>query len=533
MLFADFGWQEFVSNPAGFPSGGTPQQMVYLDDSLRTWRCATRVDNKGTGNFNDDDGWIYMDMCDRNSVIIPENIMRFVAGESWGGVAGTATEFYFSRVFKAGSNIYYMWNDVRFEYYDPGDYDYRRYGLQIFDSTGNTVNSLDGTYYDRAWYALPKQLVHGSMWILAAESGAPDSAWFLVLNENGSEVISKTVFDTISKNHSDLDVEIAQPLGTNVVFLWDRSWETSEDYYRQEIAYQVRNTSGAIVKPTTILSQTLLPDSVEDDDEYMIDSILADNEGKVWISYYRYNYYQGGEIAFFYSILGTDGNVWKGPITTSNQRSFNFCDKDGYIWAIEDGQFLALNHDDTTAVPPRTNSWIPNQAVGLIAADAGTTGYRLYDRWSPQTIGIDVPSGISANSTELFDLNLWNNDLHTADPNLMKGETSLWSHSGQFTGHTTIDVSGILNEGQNILTMTQDDFLGGQVLVTFPYVIPVTGDITGDGKVNYEDLEKLANQWLQPPGTPSADIAPSPVDGFVNFLDFAILANHWLEGTTH
>ena len=377
---------------------------------------------------------------------------------------------------------------------------------------------------------MPTQLVHGSMWILAEESGTPDSAWFLVLNENGSGVIPKTVFDTISDG--DLDVEKAQPLGTNVVFLWERYWETSEDYERQEIAYEVRDTSGSVVKAKTILSQTLLSDSVEEDDEYIINSVLADNEGKVWISYYRYSYSQGGEIGFFYSILGTDGNVWKGPITTPNQRSFNFCDKDGYIWATENGQFLALNPDDTTAVSPRTNAWIPNQGAGLIAASASTTGYRLYDRWSPQTVGIDVPSGVNPQSMELYDLNLWDNELHTADPNLMKGSTPVWNHAGQFTGHTTVDVSSIFNEGQNILTMTQDDFLGGQVLVTFPYVIPVTGDITGDGKVNYEDLKVLANQWLQPPGTPSADIAPLPLDGFVDFLDFAILANHWLEGTT-
>lgn len=519
-----FGWQEYVSVPDGFPNGGTVQAS-YLDDSLRIWRSASKFEDHGTGNTNDDDGWMYMDACNQHGMVIGEDILRFVRGESWGGVAGTSTEFPYSRVFKAGSNICYIWNDYRYEYHDPGDYDYRRYGLQIFDSTGNTVNSLDGTYYDRTWYALPTQLVHGSMWILAEESGTPDSAWFLVLNENGSEVISKTVFDTISKNYSDLDVEKAQPLGTNVVFLWERSWETDEDYCRQEIAYEVWDTSGSVVKDRTTLSQTLLPDSVEDDDEYIIDSILADDEGKVWISYYRYNYYQGGEIGFFYSILGTDGNVWKGPITTPNQRSFNFCDKDGYIWATENGQFLALNPDDTTAVGPRTGAWTPNQEVSLIAASAGTTGYRLYDRWSPQTIGIDVPPGVNASSMDLFDLNLWGNELHTADPNLTKDSNSVWSYPGQFTGHTSVDMSDVLDEGLNILTMTQNDFLGGQVLVTFPYIVP--GDINGDGKVNFKDLKILAQQWLQPPGTPSADIVP---DDIVNFQDFAVLAENWLAG---
>lgn len=56
------------------------------------------------------------------------------------------------------------------------------------------------------------------------------------------------------------------------------------------------------------------------------------------------------------------------------------------------------------------------------------------------------------------------------------------------------------------------------------------GDITGEGDVNFEDLKVLAEQWLQPPGNPSADIAPQPNgDNIVNFLDFALLAENWLK----
>jgi hypothetical protein len=56
-------------------------------------------------------------------------------------------------------------------------------------------------------------------------------------------------------------------------------------------------------------------------------------------------------------------------------------------------------------------------------------------------------------------------------------------------------------------------------------------DLNGNGRVDFEDLYILAGQWLQPPGTPSADIAPSPNgDSIVDFLDFALLASHWLEG---
>jgi hypothetical protein len=55
-------------------------------------------------------------------------------------------------------------------------------------------------------------------------------------------------------------------------------------------------------------------------------------------------------------------------------------------------------------------------------------------------------------------------------------------------------------------------------------------DITGDGKVDYQDLIIMANQWLGFHGSPSADIAPAPSgDGIVNFLDFAVLAENWLQ----
>ena len=48
--------------------------------------------------------------------------------------------------------------------------------------------------------------------------------------------------------------------------------------------------------------------------------------------------------------------------------------------------------------------------------------------------------------------------------------------------------------------------------------------------MDIEDLNAVVNQWLQSPGAPSADIAPSPHDGKVDFLDFAAMAENWLFG---
>jgi hypothetical protein len=54
-------------------------------------------------------------------------------------------------------------------------------------------------------------------------------------------------------------------------------------------------------------------------------------------------------------------------------------------------------------------------------------------------------------------------------------------------------------------------------------------DFSGNCFVDFEDYAILANQWFQPPGDPSADVAPEPPDGIVNWRDLAVLADEWLQ----
>ncbi|MHC4154584.1 MAG: hypothetical protein ACYST6_06640, partial [Planctomycetota bacterium] len=56
-----------------------------------------------------------------------------------------------------------------------------------------------------------------------------------------------------------------------------------------------------------------------------------------------------------------------------------------------------------------------------------------------------------------------------------------------------------------------------------------TADVTGDCVVDLEDFAVLASQWLGPPATPSADIAPNPPDGWVDGRDLGALAEQWVE----
>jgi len=60
--------------------------------------------------------------------------------------------------------------------------------------------------------------------------------------------------------------------------------------------------------------------------------------------------------------------------------------------------------------------------------------------------------------------------------------------------------------------------------------IKACGDLNNSGTVDAVDMQIVANQWLQTPGTPSADVCPWPSgDDTVNLLDLAVLADDWLE----
>lgn len=57
----------------------------------------------------------------------------------------------------------------------------------------------------------------------------------------------------------------------------------------------------------------------------------------------------------------------------------------------------------------------------------------------------------------------------------------------------------------------------------------LAADLNRDGWVNFEDFAILAGQWLQVPGSPSADIAPAGGDNIVDSLDLYIIAEQWLK----
>jgi hypothetical protein len=56
------------------------------------------------------------------------------------------------------------------------------------------------------------------------------------------------------------------------------------------------------------------------------------------------------------------------------------------------------------------------------------------------------------------------------------------------------------------------------------------GDLNLDCDIDFMDFEILAWQWQQPPGAPSADIAPLSGDGIVDMNDLRLFVDSWLWG---
>ncbi|MBP8606288.1 MAG: hypothetical protein KBI46_10690 [Phycisphaerae bacterium] len=85
-----------------------------------------------------------------------------------------------------------------------------------------------------------------------------------------------------------------------------------------------------------------------------------------------------------------------------------------------------------------------------------------------------------------------------------------------------------------IVTTYTDYYLGqGMDAPPAPYIQPVSGrfnpaDIVKDGRVDLNDFAVLADQWLDFPGEPAADIAPYGGDGIVDQIDLRLLCENWL-----
>ena len=85
-------------------------------------------------------------------------------------------------------------------------------------------------------------------------------------------------------------------------------------------------------------------------------------------------------------------------------------------------------------------------------------------------------------------------------------------------------VLAALEDASDHLPIVADYSIPESYCVSFP-----VADFSGDCIVNLLDFAVLGSQWLQPPGMPSADIAPEPLDDFVDMLDLTVWVTEWLD----
>ncbi len=536
-----FGWQKQKDIQDGFPDltvaeGYTSRiDASWLDDQMNMWRLASKRLNRVDGNWGSTRQWVFMDIANDSGPLIPAQLIEYLPGTPYDGSYACEYDFEQGNVLPFTSRKCVFWNTEKYEKITSGsenDYkSYHRYSIKSFDDSGNIVNSFDSSWQEDTFIDTPSVVFSNTFFITGKtynHSADTSELWFTKHNSEGQKLQARTVFESVSRDNSgDLDCWGFRKCGNNVAFLFQESHYTDLNHDRRAIYYQVRDLNGNIIKGTTAISPPLLSNTIDKEDEYEIESALTDKNGKVWISF---SHDQTGQpYENYYTVIGADGNIWKSNTYLGNEvwRDFVYCDKDGYIWAKEDSNLLILNPDDTQAFDTRLIPFIPSQNIGNKAVNRDWQGknYKLYDRWSSELMQINVPENYNLSYMDIYDLNLWENDLHAANLTFKLGDTVIWSQIGQFEGEASVVVKDVLSIGQNLLTLSQEDFQGGQILVTFPYSVPtIIGDLNADRTVDFVDLNILTSQWLGTPGNPSADIVR---DNEVNFLDFTALAQNW------
>ncbi len=476
-----FGWGQHVAVPLGLPNymispGYAPWNSYligrYLDDGGNVWHLASRYFNPGSAYERS--AWVLINEVSETGISVPERIARFHPGVQWDGTYAEGFQFLNGASFAVGQYIWHIWKEEKLAKENTGGgneyYQYQRIGFDIYDDSNALLASYDGAFVLDDGIYVPRTDIHDRVYAMGRTYGAtstdPDEVWYAGFSYQGNEVVPRTIVETIARPKR-AHYEGVFRCGANVILLWYEYWSTPNGDDRQNVRYQVRSLDDSIVVPSTTLNPPLEPDHVEIDDEWLAYDIMVDNDGKVWLALAR----DTNTSTYYYGVIGADGTVWKSATQITSSREFAYCDGDGYIWAVDGGMLHILNPDDTTAEPPRSTVFWPRQRWGLIEAarDDNGLGYRPYDRWFPQNVEINALDVPLPDKMYVFDLNLWGNALHVADLNLSMNGTSLPFPSGQFVGQTTVDVADSIMMGANVLTLAQQDFQGGQVLITFPY----------------------------------------------------------------
>jgi len=475
-----FGWQEEVPVSRGLPNLflGQPDNHLrppFIDDRFTIWRLATRDKKLGSawaGGYS----WVTMNASGAGGILIPERPLRFVAWKAWDGSTAEKFDAGTGRILSGGQNVIYLWQEELSKKQKVGGEtvyeDRMRYSIRVFSKDGTEINRFDSEFSKETSFDFPTEVIRDRIWICAhsyREDGS-ESLWF-VQHDLSANLLTPTpvVFETLPRGQGNLNLCYAKALGLNVALLFEHHWDTPEGDERGVLKFQIRHRQGMVVKETTVLAGDLLPDSAEQDDFYQYESCTSDKSQRLWISFTRDQGSRGKK--YFSCILEPSGVFSISPI--QGERYYWFCDKDNFVWAWEPGSIVVLDPGGREVArfqkSSKFNVYPTHEVGGLAVCVSRSGGYRIYDRWSPGKLIVDVPPGVRPTFMEFYDLDLWEVGLHPKAVAAEAGGSRFWSYEGVFSGTASADVSGVLKEGLNTVIITQEAIEGGQLLVTFPY----------------------------------------------------------------
>ena len=182
-----------------------------------------------------------------------------------------------------------------------------------------------------------------------------------------------------------------------------------------------------------------------------------------------------------------------------------------------------------------------------------TTGYRSFlhnDVWNAGAVhvhlrsvnsqfNLDINGGVPVNTITALQADQWCHLAATVDA---AGRVSkvyvngVLDNTATGTGTATPHIGpmniGAYQHNSRYFNGVMDDIRIYDYALTANQIAALltTGDINGDGIVNFIDFSILGEQWQSDGASiPSADIAPAGGDGIVNFRDLKLLAENWLQ----
>ena len=493
-----FGWKEPVKinhkfNDLNIISGysGGLQACKLIDDTSTfyyAYKKRSRIITYGTTML-----WQYIDKVKDNQSLVKNNQFDLLPGVPFDGTLGyeyNSSNSGAYNIIPIGDSVLVLYSETRYEKNSSGYEDYARLVARIFNKYGDLVNELKGNWEIGFFYQFPKQLINDK--IVVAGTKDSKEIWYEIYDLKFNKILSRTTIISVSINR--LQLKKVFPIGNELLFVWQRWWSTPNGDDRRIIQSQVRDYSGILTVQTSTITTDFLPDATNKDDEYHITSSIIDRKGIVWMIFERSTDYESDR--YYRIAIKSDKSIHKSLTLTHQDRQLLYNDRDNYIWQsyYDNNQYKCsiIDENENNILNPRDGFLTPNQDFNSVSARSGYTSYQIFDRWNPIEFEIEAPN-IVIDSMELFDLDIWNNDFHPSNIEIVANNNVLFQNSGKYTSYNKFNVSGKINQGSNILKLSQTDVLGGQLLINFP-INPVYNCICG--KVTLNDTSQKVTDVL-------------------------------------